>query len=256
MKVWRLSSLFHFRPTYVAMVLVLSCLSLLSRAQDMTIKRIELEDSKVFFYYDLADTARGRYYTVNLYSSRDNYLNPLQKLKGDYGLEVLPGSDRVITLDAKEEFGETFNGKLGFELRAKVFIPFIRIEGFNDYKKFKRGKPYEIQWSGGRPQNVLNFELYKGEEKITVFSNIANAGKYNLLFAQDTKPGSDYHFRISDSKNKDEVVNTKEFAISRKVPLVLKAVPVVLVGGALFVLLKPKEECAGCLPDFPTNPEN
>ena len=227
-----------------------------SNAQDILIKRVELENEKVYLFYQLKDTTRGRNYTVNLYSSRDNFINPFQKLRGDAGLEVVPGDERKIEVNIKEEFGEGFEGKVAFELRAKVYIPFIRLDGFNDYKKFKRGKPYEIHWSGGRPQNVLNFELYRGENKITAFTNIANAGKYNLVFSPDTKPGSNYRFRISDSKNRDEVVNTGTFTIARKVPLLLKVVPAVAVGSVLYFALKPKPACEGCLVDFPGVPNN
>lgn len=227
-----------------------------SNAQDILIKRVELENEKVYLFYQLKDTTRGRNYTVNLYSSRDNFINPFQKLQGDAGLEVVPGDERKIEVNIKEEFGEGFEGKVAFELRAKVYIPFIRLDGFNDYKKFKRGKPYEIHWSGGRPQNVLNFELYRGENKITAFTNIANAGKYNLVFSPDTKPGSNYRFRISDSKNRDEVVNTGTFTIARKVPLLLKVVPAVAVGSVLYFALKPKPACEGCLVDFPGVPNN
>ena len=167
-------------------------------AQDIVVKRIELENEKVILFYELQDTTRSRYYTVNLYSSRDNFLNPLQKLKGDFGLEVVPGRDRKIEFNAKEEFGDSFEGKVGFELRAKVYIPFIRLEDFNH--KYKRGKPVEIHWSGGRPQNVLNFDLYRGTDKITSFTNIPNGGKYNLVFPTDIKPSGDYRFRISGTE--------------------------------------------------------
>jgi len=223
--------------------------------QELNIKRIELEQSKVFLIYDLQDTTKNRHYTVNLYSSHDNFISPLQKLRGDFGLEVTPGNNRKIEVNLKEEFGLEFEGKLAFELRARVYLPFIRMDGFNEFKKFKRGKLYEIHWSGGRPQNVLNFELFRKDQKTHMFSGIPNGGKYNLVFPMDTKPGKNYRFRISDTKNKDEVVNTEEFTISRKTPLLMKAVPVLGVGALLYILFQPKEECEGCLPDWP-NPEN
>jgi hypothetical protein len=232
--------------------LLLLLLGTIASAQDVNIKRIELENANVFIYYDLTDTTRGRLYSVNLYSSRDNFINPLTKVSGDFGIEVLPGSDRKISINAVEEFGPSFEGKVSFELRAKVYIPFIRMEGFG--KKFKRGKPYEIHWTGGRPQNVLNFDLYKGDTKVQTFANIPNAGKYNLVFPTDTRPGT-YKFRISDGKNRDEIVNTTPFTISRKIPLAYKIIPVFVAGGVIYILTKPKPECEGCLPEFPV-PEN
>lgn len=217
-------------------------------AQDINIRRVEIENDKVYLYYDLADTAKGRFYTVNLYSSRDNFINPLQRLKGDVGIEVVPGSARKIEINALEEFGAAFTGKVAFELRAKVFIPFIRMEGFVG-KKFKRGKPYEIHWTGGRPQNVLNFDLYRGEEKISTFPNIPNAGKYNLVFPTDTKTGSNYHFRVSDSKNRDEVINTSKFSVRRKIPLLYLILPAPVIGVAIFLAQPPEGEPD--IDDFP-----
>lgn len=241
------------RPVLAMLILffgaALTCIC--ANAQEVVIKRIELENEKVYLHYDLQDTTRNRYYTVNLYASRDNFLNPLEKIKGDVGIEVPPGSDRKIEVNIHDEFGSEFEGKIAFELRAKVYIPFIRITSFSEFKKFKRGKPYEIQWSGGRPQNVLNFDLYKGEQKVHTFSGIPNGGKYALIFPMDTKPGSDYRFRISDNRNKDEVVNTVGFSITRKVPLLYKTIPVALIGGALYVVLQPEVECPDCLVEFP-----
>lgn len=225
-------------------------------AQDLVINRIELEGKKVFIFYNLLDSTRGRHYSVNLYASRDNYLNPLQKISGDAGLDLLPGSNRKIEWNAAEEMGADFEGKVGLELRAKIYIPFIRLEGFEDFKKFKRDKAIELTWTGGRPQNILNFDLYKQGERITTFPNIPNVGNYSLTFPQSIKPGKDYTFRISDTKNKDEVVNTGEFVIVRKIPLLVKAVPVVLIGGVIFWLLQPEEECPGCVADFPAPPPN
>ena len=234
-----------------ALVLGICLVGISGRAQDVQIKRIELEQDKLYLHYSLVDTTRGRHYTVNLYSSRDNYINPIQHLRGDAGLEILPGSNRKIEVNIKDEFGPEFDGKLSFELRAKVYIPFIRLHGFGDFKKFKRGKPYEIQWSGGRPQNVLNFELFKGDQKVHTFSGIPNGGKYTILFPMDTKPAKNYSFRISDSKNKDEVVNTTAFAVKRKIPMIVKVIPVFAIGGVVYFLTKPKPECEGCLPNFP-----
>ena len=224
--------------------------------QDLSIRRIELENEKVMLYYDLIDTVLDRVYAVNLYSSKDNFINPLKSVTGKWGLEVKPGLNNKIELNASEEFGVDFEDKVAFELRAKVYIPFIRIEGFDNNPKFKRVKPYEIQWQGGRPQSYLDFELYHGIEKISSFNNIPNGGTYNLFLTGNIKPGADYHFKISDSKNKEEVVLTKNFQIVRKFPLLFRVIPVVLLGGVVYFLVKPEPDCPGCLPDFPTTPND
>jgi DNA-binding CsgD family transcriptional regulator len=224
-----------FKANWLTMLLLtLSCQ--ISRAQLFTIKRIELLDQKVVLHYDLTDSVRGRSFTIAAYRSNDNFLNPLQHATGDIGLEVQPGNNKKIMWDAKTELGENFSGGISLEIRGKVYIPFVRFAGFDEYKSIKRLRPYDITWNGGTSQNVLNFDLLKGERKIMTFPNIANVGHYKLTLPRNIKPGKDYRFRVSDTKNKDEVVYTGKFIVKRKIPLLVKIVPVLALGyGATFL---------------------
>lgn len=229
-------------------------MSIPSTAQDLLIKRIEVDADKLYVIYDLADTAKGRSYTVNLYSSRDNYVNPIEKLAGDAGLEVYPGTNKRIEWRVREDLGINFEGKVAVELRAKVYIPFIRLEDLSKMKKIKRGKPTNISWTGGRPQNILNFELFNADEtKVATIPNVANVGSHDVLIPLDVKPGKGYRFKISDSKNKDEVVFSTPFVVARKIPLLYKILPGAAVAGAAAVILMQKEEeCPGCIAEWPT----
>jgi hypothetical protein len=204
-------------------------LALTALGQDFKVNRVELAQGKVNIYYDLVDsTARG--YTINVYASRDNFIAPLQKVTGDAGLEVKAGKGKKIVWDAPAELGPDFDGKMGLEVRGRVYIPFVRFERFEEYKAIKRGKAYNISWTGGTPQNILHFDLYKGEKKVASFTDIANTGKYKLTLPTNVKPGSNYKFKITDTKNKDEVVYTGNFTVKRKVPLLLKVIPILGVG--------------------------
>lgn len=208
-----------------------------SSAQEFTMKWVELAGDKLLIYYDLIDSVKDRRYTINLYSSLDNYINPLQKLSGDRGLEVKPGTNKKIIWNAKEELGAAFDGKVGLEIRGRLYIPFVRFTGFEDYKVRKRGVPFAITWSGGRPQNVLNFDLYNKEGTLVwTEPGVGNTGNTEITIPTSVKPGSGYSFRISDAKNRDEVVNTGGFEIKRKIPLLLKAVAVAGIGGIIYLL--------------------
>lgn len=203
-------------------------------AQKFTIKRVEVAGDLVNLYYDLVDTIASRTYTISVFSSRDNYITPLTKVMGDQGLEIRPGGNKKITWNAKEELGPDFEGKVGLEVRGRLYIPFVRLDGLN--KTFKRTRPTEITWTGGTQQNILNFDLYKGDEKVTSFPNIANVGHYTLTFPMTVKPGNDYRFKITDSKNKDQIVYSHAFAVRRKIPLAFKVVPVVLIGVGIYFI--------------------
>lgn len=204
-------------------------------AQQFTIKRIEVAGDKINLYYDLLDETAQRFYTVSLYSSRDNYISTLEKVSGDIGLDVKPGGNKKIVWNAMEELGGQFEGKVSLEIRGKVYIPFVRLDGLN--KKFKRDKPYEITWTGGTQQNILNFDLYRGEDKITTFPNIANVGHYTMTMPVSIKPGKKYRFKITDTRNKDQIVYTQPFGVSRKIPLAFKVLPVMLLGGGVYSLV-------------------
>lgn len=198
-------------------------------AQNFSIVKIERTGGSVILHYSLADTVSRRTYTINVYSSNDDFTNPLTKVSGDVGLEVSPGPNRKIVWDAVAELGSDFSGDVALEVRGKVFVPFIRLDGFDEYKKFKRNKVYNITWTGGRGNNVLNFDLYHGERKVTTYPNIANVGHYSLRFSK-VKSGKNYRLKVTDSKNKDDVVYSEPFRIKAKVPLLVKVLPLIGVG--------------------------
>jgi hypothetical protein len=207
-------------------------------AQSIEIKGIEFRDSKLVIDYDLLDSLEGRFYSVRVYSSTDGFLNPLTKIMGDEGLEVKPGRDKTIAWAFKEELPPGFDGKVSVEVRGRIFVPFIGVAGINHYKVFKRKRKYNLTWTGGTAQNVLNFDLYNGEKKVHTFPNLANVGHYAFEFPPHIKPGKDYRFRISDTKNKEEVVYTESFRIKRKAPLLLKIIPTLVVGYAAYFFLQ------------------
>lgn len=77
-------------------------------SQEFMIHKVEITAETIVIHYNLVDTTSERRYTVNAYSSKDNFLAPLQKVSGDIGLEVAPGINRKITWNSKEELGNSF----------------------------------------------------------------------------------------------------------------------------------------------------
>jgi hypothetical protein len=221
-------------------------------SQQLEVKHVEFKSGLVSVHYSLRDSVVGRVYTVWLYASRDNFLSPLLKISGDAGLEVKPGTDNTILWDARGEFGADFEGKVSLEVRGRLFIPFINTESINQYKVFKRGRKYNITWSGGSSQNILNFDLYRGDRKVTSYPNIANVGYQSIEFPSHVKPGKGYRFRISDSKNKEDVVYSQPFKIKRKIPLALKLLPLLGVG-YVFYSLSGKDIPDDAIPDPPAS---
>lgn len=203
-------------------------------AQRFDIKGVELAGDKLNIYYDLVDENPANTYTISLFSSRDNFISALTKVSGEQGLEIHPGVNKKIVWNAKEELGPDFEGKVSVEVRGRIYIPFIKLDELQ--KHFKRGKATHVSWSGGSSQAVLNFELYRDNEKIESYPSVPNVKQYDFTVGSSVKPGDGYYFRISDSKNKDDVVISPQFSVMRKVPLALKAAGVAVIGGAAILV--------------------
>jgi hypothetical protein len=225
---------------FTVLLIIVACYQ--GAAQNLKIRNVELRNTRMVLHYDLLDSVEGRYYSIRAYSSTDGYLNPLEKVKGDVGLEVKPGTDKIIEWDFSNELPPAYDGKVSVEVRGRIFIPFINVQSINQYKVFKRKRKYNITWTGGTPQNVLNFDLFNGEKKVHTFPNLANVGHYSLEFPSHISPDKNYRLRISDTKNKEEVVFTEEFRIKRKIPLLFKAIPLAAVGYAAYFIMQPSED--------------
>ncbi len=225
-------------------------------AQEFVMTKVEMTGTSIILYFNLVDTVKARTYTINLYSSKDNFIAPLQKVSGDVGLEVKPGQTRKIVWNAKEELGASYRGEVELEVRGRLYIPFVRFDGFQDEQVIRRGKPKTMTWSGGTRQNILNFSIYdKNGEFVDVIPNVANSGSYEMVIPMTVKPGKGYYFLVSDSKNKDQVMKTPPFEVKSKVPLGMKLIPVAIVGAAA-VLLLPKSTSDKTIsgpPDVPAN---
>lgn len=204
-------------------------------AQKVSISKVDLVGSKVVITYELEDSNPNNEYLITLYGSKDNFGSPLTKVSGDVGAGVKAGLTKTIEWRITEEYG-AYKGKLSLEIRGKVFIPVVKLEGSGLSKVYKRGKSYQIVWHSGDPSGQVNVELYKGDERISGERNLANNGNYTWHVPPKTKTGSDYQMRFSNPKNPDEIVYSKPFKIAPKIPLWAKIVPVAVIGGAVIML--------------------
>lgn len=243
---WKFSLSFVLsRRIFILTLALLGGILVSSRAQKVSIKKVEIHTSgDVIIYYDLQDDNIDRKYSLYLYTSLDNYIQPLKKTTGEVGVDLAVGENKKIIWHAKEELGEDYIGGVALELKGRIYIPFIALDSFDDYRVLKRGKEYDITWTGGRGDNILNFELYQGENKVKVFEERPNVGNTTIIIPKDVKPGN-YRFKISDSRNRDEVVFTSDFQVKRKIPLVATIGVGVVTGAAVAILismLSEKEE--------------
>lgn len=203
--------------------------SLYGFSQTVQIKSVELAGDKIIVHYDLEDPNPNNEYKLNLYASKDNFIAPLTKITGDAGGEVAPGANKKIIWSIREEYGG-YKGRVALEIRGSVYSPFVKLRGFNPEQSYKRGKSYSLAWKPGA-SNPINIELYKGGQRISGEMNQPNNGGHTFFIPAQSKKGDDYRLKISDTRNSDDILFTQNFKVKPKIPLLLKVLPIMAVGG-------------------------
>ncbi len=216
-------------------MMVLALLPLFSFSQKIQIDWVEVTGDKVIVHYNLEDNSPNHEYAVSLMSSKDNFSAPLTKVSGDVGSEVKPGLNKRIQWSIIDELGN-YKGDIELEIRGKVFVPFMKIAGFDASRSYKRGKSYPLVWTSGNMSGQVDIELYKGQTRVNSDRGVPNTGKFEWFIPGSVKTGSDYRIKFTNTKSREEVVYTSAFSIKPKLPLLVKVIPVLLAGGAVAAL--------------------
>ncbi len=224
-------------------------------AQRITIKRMEQTPDEMIIYYDLESNENVWEYQIQLFSSRDNFLAPLEKVRGDIGIAIRPGINRRISWNAKAEWGNTFKGDLQLEIHGKVYAPFIKVTNLDNNKVIKRAKATTLIWTGDTNNNMLTFSLFRNDELISIFSSMPNAGKAVLTLSRKVKPGGGYYFMIAEPGVKEHQIKTEEFTVKTRYPLVAKIGAAVAVAGIVILLLPERPPDTVGLPMNPPSPK-
>ena len=219
----------------ISLTALLLFVSFFAASQTVVIKKVELVGEKVIVHYDLDDGNPNNEYLISLFASKDNYATPLTKVSGDVGMEIKPGNGKKIEWNIVQEYGG-YKGKLALEIKGKVYVPFVKLQGFDTNKKYARGKTHVIKWKSGN-SNPINIELYNGGERVTGEINHPNNGSYSMFIPKHAKPGKEYRLKISDPRNSEEVIYSGYFKVTPSVPLWLKVAPVVVVGAVVAIIL-------------------
>ena len=201
----------------------------------------KIVSTKVEVSYDLVGEVNDGF-NIALFSSIDDFQRTLQQVSGDVGENVKTGSDKLIIWDARQELGD-FKGNISLRL-ITTLIPCIEFTNLTSGTRFKRGKRYELTWTGGSDSDI-QFELYKGLTKVEDLQAVPNDGKWEWDIPKDLKSGKDYKIKsTADGRTGFSPV----FRISPKIPLVLKALPIALVGGVVYIIIS-----SGSTGDAPEN---
>ena len=219
---------------YIFLIVLLCTITGLS-AQKISLSRIDLEMDKLIVHFSLEDTNPNHTYQISLFSSKDNFATPLTKVTGDVGTEVKAGAEKKIQWNMSQELG-SYKGELSIEVRARVFIPFVKLTSFDTSRKYKRGKTYPLLWSSGNMGGQIDIDLFEGQNRVDGDRNVPNTGKYEFAISGSVKAGKDYRLKFTNTRNRDEYIFSQPFRIVPKVPFVLKVGSLaVIAAGAYFL---------------------
>jgi hypothetical protein len=218
-------------------ILILFCfVSGICLAQNARIDRIDIRGNKIIVWYILSDPNYNHKYSINLFSSIDNFKSPLNKVSGDVGMEVKPGNENKIIWDITNEVG-SFKGSLSLEVRGSVVAPFVQIAPSEFRRAFKRGKTYPVIWRSGNLAGHVNIELYKEDQLVWGSNNLPNVGKYTWLVPSDIKKGDNYRLKFTNAKDPTDFQYTAFFLIKPRTSMLAKvAGALIIVGGGVAVL--------------------
>lgn len=216
---------------------IIAAFSFTADAQNVEVDWVEISNRDIVIHYNLDDENPLHAYTVNVFSSHDQFAKPLLKLSGDYGNEIKPGSDRKITFHITEELGN-YEGEIEFELRAKMYVPFMKMTDFNSVMKYKRGKNYPLVWKTGNPGGHVDIELYQGDKRIYSDRNVANTGKFDWQIPGNVNPAGNYRLKFTNVKSREETYLTPPFRIANKFPLIAKIAAGAIVGVGILILTR------------------
>lgn len=206
-------------------------------SQTIDLDFIELVGRNVVVHYNLDDgTNSVRQFLVQLYSSQDNFTTPLTRVSGDVGSEVAAGIDKRITWDITKELG-SFKGNISFQLRGRVYVPFVKIKNIDEGQVFKRGKNYPLNWTSGNLSGQVNIELFnKAGERIWGENNVPNVGKFDWYVQGNIKKDNDYRIKFSNSKDRNDVVYSPPLTIKPRIPLLVKVVGIAVLAVAVEIV--------------------
>ena len=138
----------------------------------------------VNIFYDLQGQRTGEIFTITLYSSNDNYQNPLQLVGGDVGENQNAGSGKRVVWRAKEELG-VFTGSIQFEIRSLLTFSPLEISEPTAGSSFKAGSTLPVRWLGGASNSNIQMDLYRSNTLDRTIGTTPNTRSYSWTIPTD-----------------------------------------------------------------------
>jgi len=187
----------------------------------------------VIITYDLKSADPSQKFKIAVYSSHDNYANPVSHVTGAVGENVSPGKGLRIEWDAKSSLPQDFNKETTVRLRGVAMVQAKPLEK----TVYKKGGNVELAWSGGGKSDKINIELMREDAVYkTLAEGADNSNAFSWKIPKNLKAGKTYSLRLTDVTNPMQPSATSQFEIKAKIPMVVKiAAAAVVIGGGIYL---------------------
>jgi len=217
-----------------AIICAFLCASIFGYSQKIEHVDVRLDGEDLIITFDLRpkDFVSERY-SVDVFSSRDGYTTPLVLTSGE-SKDVRPGNRLQYIINAADNF-TGFRGDLDFKIDAKLTFSPITVTEPLSGRKFKKGSMIQISWRGGLDKDTYELDLYKDDINVSSIESGISTRNYLWVMPKNTKAGS-YKLKVAAGNDPDNAAISTEFIIKKKLPLVVKLLPLFAIGAGVYVL--------------------
>lgn len=214
------------KPVYL---IWLVCLCHSALAQRVAAVNASISGEQVIINYDLLEPTDGYVFNVQLYSSIDNFRDPLQNVTGDVGKEIKAGLRKQVTWQAKKALGYV-DDVVTFEVKATIVYEPLRYVGPSPLVgKIKGKERLNIVWAAGDPDERITLKLLRNGSVVSNLYEGPNRGEFVWRVPKKIQESNQYAFRISGNSQYSNTVTGPQLQIKPR-----SGVGGWLIGGLVF----------------------
>lgn len=196
-------------------------------AQKISNVRASSEGNQVKISYDFESSDVNQKYRVELFSSLDNFVTPLNSCTGSIGDTIVAGNRKTIVWSSNRA-GLNYSGMVSFEVRAQKFMPLKFTNTFNN--SYTMGKKLTVTYSGYKPSPQAYFVLYNQKDSIRI-TNAPSPTNQSVVVLPKVSAGN-YNLKLVNPLDKQTAIST-EFIVKKNKHLLIKiGIPVAILVGA------------------------
>ncbi|MGL1885509.1 MAG: GPI anchored serine-threonine rich family protein [Reichenbachiella sp.] len=193
-------------------------------------------------------------YTISLIALYGNDSIEL-KVKDGSLTDIRPGNGLQFTVSGKDNL-ENVKGNVDFSVTARMTYSPIRILTPGDGQSAKRGKSLDVAWKGGFEKDDYSIYLYQSDSLISTLKSPFVGTSYTWNIPKKTKKAENYQIRLTSNNHQGQSEISSEFRIKNKIPIVIKVLPLAVLGGVVAILLTQSDDGGSTeVPDPPALPE-